>query len=184
MKVPRAQRVTPCAAWVRETGGDLEGMSAMWKKSLPLLSVLCALGLTAGANADSVLGFTNITNNSGIAADIGTQLSVAVSPYAGGRVLFTFENAGPDPSIIADVYFDDGSLLAIAELIDADENGGDIGVDFSLNAAPSNLPSGRGAPRHRAEPGHSGPPRVRRQARPDTLRGATQTGTGWYSFQS
>ena len=57
-------------------------------------------------------------------------------------MLFTFENAGPDPSIIADVYFDDGSLLAIAELIDADENGGDIGVDFSLNAAPGNLPAG------------------------------------------
>lgn len=114
----------------------------MCKKALPVLAALCMLGLPAGARADTVLGFTNITNNSGIAADIGTQLSVTVSPYSGGRVLFTFENAGPDPSIIADVYFDDGSLLTIAELIDADENGGDPGVDFSFNATPGNLPSG------------------------------------------
>jgi hypothetical protein len=57
-------------------------------------------------------------------------------------VLFTFINIGPAASSICDVYFDDGGLLGIAGLIDADEGGGDLGVDFSQLADPAELPGG------------------------------------------
>lgn len=49
---------------------------------------------------------------------------------------FTFTNAGPAASSITDVYFDDGSLLGIAQIV----NG--TGVDFTQLATPSDLPGG------------------------------------------
>lgn len=108
--------------------------------------VLAAWIASAGAatTASAIpIGFGCITGNS--PADCATgvaQLSVDVTPFGLGQVLFTFSNAGPAASSIADVYFDDGTLLGIASLIDADENGGNPGVDFSLGAAPPNLPGG------------------------------------------
>ncbi|MHC4573586.1 MAG: PASTA domain-containing protein [Planctomycetota bacterium] len=71
------------------------------------------------------------------------QLFVDVAPYEPNRALFTFRNIGPEPSSITDVYFDDGVLLQIASIIDADEGtGGDEGVDFSQHAEPDDLPGG------------------------------------------
>jgi hypothetical protein len=89
-------------------------------------------------------GFHNITANNVNDALIGErQLYVDVTDPGLGSVLFTFFNTGPDASAITDVYFDDGTLLALAGLIDADEgSGGDPGVDFSIGASPSNLPGG------------------------------------------
>jgi hypothetical protein len=66
---------------------------------------------------------------------------VEVTDLGGGQVLFDFMNVGPNASSITDVYFDDGTLLGIAGLIDADDGiGGDPGVDFSPGASPPDLP--------------------------------------------
>jgi len=92
--------------------------------------------------------FYSITNTINENVAIGeAQLSVDVTDEGVnlGQVLFTFYNTGPDACSIAEVYFDDGSLLGIAELIDKDYTGGDDGVDFEFGANPSNLPSGNNA---------------------------------------
>jgi beta-lactam-binding protein with PASTA domain len=71
------------------------------------------------------------------------QLLVDIAPYDAGRVLFTFRNTGPEVCAITDAYFDDGSLLRIASIIDADDGaGGDAGVDFTELANPDDLPAG------------------------------------------
>jgi hypothetical protein len=109
--------------------------------------ILIAIGLLTGGPAHAALfGFDNITNNNAGDAAIGeSQLSVEVTDAGNNQVLFTFLNSGPAASSIADVYFDDGSLLAFKYLIDADDNGGDPGVDFSQGASPPNLPGANNA---------------------------------------
>lgn len=115
------------------------------------LLTLAGLGTAGMAVAPSAsaltLNFSCITNNN--ATDCATaeaQLSVTLSDLGGGQVLFSFANAGPGASSITDVYFDDGTLLGIAGLIDADDNAlgpfGDAGVDFTQGAAPPELPGG------------------------------------------
>jgi hypothetical protein len=93
------------------------------------------------------LGFFCISNTSATNCSTGAaQLSVDVADLGGGQVQFSFYNAGPAASSITDVYFDDGSLLGIASLIDADDGiGGDAGVDFTQGASPGNLPAGNNA---------------------------------------
>jgi hypothetical protein len=112
--------------------------------------------LSAEARAD-VFGFSAISNTSGLSDELAQQLCVDVT-YHGeledgtDQVLFTFYNNPdsdlgsdfaefytPDPlaSSIADVYFDDGSLLGIADIF----NGGP-GVSFSDPAVPEDLPGG------------------------------------------
>jgi hypothetical protein len=90
------------------------------------------------------LSFNNITNNNPGDAAIGeSQLFVDVTPYGTNQVLFTFGNTGPYASSICDVYFDDGTLLEMASLIDADDGvGGDSNVDFTQSASPPDLPGG------------------------------------------
>ena len=71
------------------------------------------------------------------------QLFVDVIDEAPGQVLFKFRNIGPIYCRITGVYFDDGSLLGIAGLIDIDDGaGGDGRVDFSQGGSPGNLPGG------------------------------------------
>jgi hypothetical protein len=75
------------------------------------------------------------------------QLTVSVSDAGGNQILFEFSNAGAAPSSITDVYFDDGTLLGIAGLIDFDDGtGGDAGVDFTQDdidpVSPPDLPGG------------------------------------------
>ena len=96
------------------------------------------------AHASVTYSFDCITNSIAGDAAIGeAQLFVEVSDAGGGQVLFTFINIGPEASSICDVYFDDGTLLGITGLIDADDGiGGDLGVDFSQFATPSELPGG------------------------------------------
>lgn len=109
------------------------------------------LFITAGAfmtqSQAVTYGFDCITNNMGGDCGIGeAQLTADVTDAGAGQVLFTFSNSGPEASSIADVYFDDGSLLGIAGLIDADDGtGGDPGVDFSELASPGNLPGANNA---------------------------------------
>lgn len=109
---------------------------------------LCAMILAmfaTTAKAQLTLGFQSITNNDPTDVAIGeAQLFVDVSDAGSNQVLFTFRNIGPASSSIEQVYFDDGSLFSIANLIDFDDGiGGDINVDFSLNnVSPPDLPGG------------------------------------------
>lgn len=81
--------------------------------------------------------FTNITNNNAGDAVIGEdQLFVDVDNGA-STVNFTFVNEGPEASVISEIYFDDGSLLGIASIIDSP-----TAVDFMQDASPPNLPGG------------------------------------------
>jgi len=103
----------------------------------------CLCTVAGIANAGTVLHFNDITsNNVADAAIAESQLFVDVSGAGPNQALFTFFNVGLDASSITDVYFDDGSLLALADLIDADQNSGDLGVNFSQLASPPNLPGG------------------------------------------
>jgi hypothetical protein len=89
------------------------------------------------ARADT-FGFGCISDNNAINCATGeAQLFVDVAAGPGAnQVRFDFGNLGPLPSSIADVYFEDGTLLGIALII----NG--AGVDFSQGASPGDLPSG------------------------------------------
>ena len=119
---------------------------------MTLRSSFLAVGILAAALGASTatalpLGFSCITANNAGDCELGqAQLSADVSDLGGGQVLFLFSNAGPAASSITDVYFDDGTLLGIAGLIDADDNAlgpfGNPGVDFSQGASPPNLPGG------------------------------------------
>lgn len=109
--------------------------------------VIVVLGCLVGNAHGAVLSFYCLTNNNSADAAIGVaQLSVEVTSPAAGYVLFEFRNIGPAASSIADVYWDDGSLLTLEYLIDADDGvGGDSGVDFSPGASPGKLPGGKNA---------------------------------------
>ncbi len=91
-------------------------------------------------------GFYCITNNDPLDASVGeAQLFVDVL-NGSDEVQFNFRNVGPDACTITDVYFDDGTLLELAGLIDSDDsyNGrtGHPGVDYSIGADPPDLPGG------------------------------------------
>jgi len=109
-----------------------------------LIKFLCVALLAIVAmpcDSQAVLyGFYNISANNPDDAAIGeAQLSVDVLwNEVDGLVEFTFANSGPYASSITDVYFMDGTLLALAEI---DEGGG--GVDFSQYASPGDLPDGQ-----------------------------------------
>lgn len=106
----------------------------MKRLALPFVVVL-ALCLPRAAEA-APFSFSCITNNSGVCAGLAPQFSVNVTDAGGGQVLFTFSNLGPLASSIADVYFDDGTLLGIASVTNGP------GVDFSQFASPGDLPGG------------------------------------------
>ncbi len=105
------------------------------------------LVLTGSAQAALVTySFSSITAGATAAnvATGGAQLRLDVrdtwtdgTALASSQALFVFRNLGPNASSITDVYFDDGTLLSIAQVAPA---GG--GVDFSQIASPGNLPGG------------------------------------------
>ena len=121
-------------------------MSSKLFRSIELLLALSLAPVLFVSTAQAVsLGFGCISNNLAGDCAIGeAQISVEVTDLGGGQVQFDFMNSGPNASSITDVYFDDGTLLGISSLIDADDGvGGDPGVDFSGgSAAPPNLPAG------------------------------------------
>lgn len=87
--------------------------------------------------AAQTYGFDCITDINAANCAAGTsQLQVTVSGTSVSQALFTFTNVGTAALSLADVYFDDGTLLAIATIA----NG--AGVSFSQGASPSNLPGG------------------------------------------
>lgn len=111
---------------------------------IAVAAAVLSTAVVANVRADMTYGFGAITSNGNIGPEIGeAQMFVTISEFAPNQVLFYFVNAGPQESSITDVYFDDGTLLGIALLIDADEGkGGDPNVDFSQGASPPGLPGG------------------------------------------
>lgn len=124
-------------------------------KKFALIAVVFALGLVSTpAQAVPTYGFTHIVEEGDGPSEFAngaigeSQLWVDVDPYGSNQVLFTFRNEGPDVCFIAGVYFYDGALLGISELIDSDDGtGGDPGVDFTedeTNAPnPKDLPGAK-----------------------------------------
>ena len=133
------------------------------KKLVLIVVFLLGLALASTtAQANVTYKFKIITSNdpSGQAGQVGEDaFYVTVSdPGTPGQALFTFGvlpnipynyNPNSDPDFdpfgyyIDGVYFYDGALLGIAQLIDADEPVGDEGdpdVDFSTPATPPHLP--------------------------------------------
>ncbi len=114
------------------------------------LALLCSLSMPAQANVTYTYGFYGVTNNdpTGTSITVGeTYLSVDVSEFASGEVLFEFNNEVGSPApydryFIRGVYFYDGVLLGIASLVDADQSyeglTNDSDVDFSEDASNAN----------------------------------------------
>lgn len=101
-----------------------------------LCAALLVLGMVSSASAIPYY-FYKITNNGN--TNVASQLSVDVFAGIGayeGQVGFTFSNAGSFGSSITDIYFDDGTLLGIASIV----NG--TGVSFVAPATPPDLPGG------------------------------------------
>jgi len=104
-----------------------------------LAGVAALLGAAAWASADTFT-FSRIENNAGqnVAAQLFADV-IDAGPSGGyNRVDFIFRNEGPTGSVISEIYFDDGTLLGISEII-----GSPSSVDFSRGAVPENLPGGQ-----------------------------------------
>ena len=108
-----------------------------------ILTRIFSLVLLAGLSAETAqaLSFTCLRNDgfSESECQVGeAQFSASLSDLGGGQALLTFTNSGPAPSIIADVYIDDDAsvITGIASI----QNG--AGTNFSVGAAPPNLPGG------------------------------------------
>lgn len=110
--------------------------------SFALLPLLAGSASAVPVTFDCITGF-GISQ----ACDVGEdQFSVDVTstptptPQADDfeSVSFAFNNVGNDPIIIIGVYFDDdvGVLASLSSVVDG------VGVDFSGNGFPSNLPDG------------------------------------------
>src|SRR5690606_237384 len=86
--------------------------------------LVAGIGLAAGAaQAGPTYSFVKFRTNS--EPDVSSQMTVelnadvsllGISPRGANQVDFTFRNSGPLASSIADIYFDDGSLLGIAQI--------------------------------------------------------------------
>jgi hypothetical protein len=103
---------------------------------------LAAMTSIASADLSQSYNFAAITANSVASVAIGqSQLSVVVSDVAGQphQALFTFLNVGSAACSITDVYFQDGTLLAMSNPINGP------GVLFAKDATPQNLPGGNAA---------------------------------------
>jgi hypothetical protein len=106
------------------------------------IAITAALAARSSAHATAEQWYSfNISCSNDNAANVATgsaQLFVRVSEGPGAnQATFRFINTGPNASSITDVYFDDGSLLGLASIIDSG-----AGVDFSQFASPPNLPAG------------------------------------------
>lgn len=105
--------------------------------------------LSTEAQADT-FGFTAITANSGVQDTLAAQLSLEVTPYTTApedhQVLFTFYNNGlapyrvatPIEGTITKTFFDDGTLLGVANVINGP------GVEYSAigSSETPTLPGG------------------------------------------
>ena len=119
-------------------------------RAVVVVAAIVSVWTPANASAASVLAtysFNCITANSVScqgAQALESQLFMDVITVDGAshQVDFRFRNVGPVQSSIADIYFDDGTLLGISSILDGVD--GD-GVDFSTGASPGNLPGANNA---------------------------------------
>lgn len=115
---------------------DPKGRVVKNRASMCALAGAVVAAASLAAQADPVtVGFFRVTNNAG-ATNPASQMSCVVSDQGGGQVGFRFLNNVGIASSICDVYFDDGTLLAIASIASSS------GVDFSQIATPGDLPGG------------------------------------------
>lgn len=115
-------------------------MNASKHISRHIVGALLLGAVMTGPAAAASYGFDCITNTTPANCGIGaSQLYVDITDAGASQALFTFYNIGADASSIADVYFDDGTLLGIASVI----NG--AGVSFASPANPGNLPGANNA---------------------------------------
>lgn len=105
-------------------------------RSTLLLGIVAAVGMQA-----ATISFTCLTDNGNGCAGMVGQLSAEVTDPGSDQVLFTFINAGPTLSTIAEIYWDDDDSLL--DSIDTITNS--AGVDFGTPANPADLPSGANA---------------------------------------
>ena len=111
------------------------------KQRLWLTLMFAAIG--GWTVAGPVFSFTGVSNNSATNTQIGeSQFSVEVTDAAAAGVWFTFYNAGPDPSSITQVYFDNGPAGSGALSAITAFSYSNAGISFSVGAAPPNLPGG------------------------------------------
>lgn len=110
-------------------------------KKVLLALALCTGLVTPAISATTTYAFNCLTNSNAANCNAGhAQLFMDVSStLQANQVLFEFRNVGPDASSIADIYFDDGTLLGIAQVFNMP------GVSFSVGASPGNLPGGNTA---------------------------------------
>jgi hypothetical protein len=144
MRAARSGHARHPAIWLVAKGVAMRGLRLMFKLSCVLASITLSQLFVASMATALPLGFSCISNNDAGNCTIGEdQFSVDVSDLGGNQVLFQFSNAGPEESAITGIYFDDGTLLGIALLVDADDGvGGDPGVDYSVGASPPELTDG------------------------------------------
>jgi hypothetical protein len=114
----------------------------MTVRSIAAALCVCAGAAVAQAGVVTTLNFGLI--NGGINLGVGgtNQLVCEVrddlpdaSPLGANQARFRFLNLGPTQSSITDIYFEDGTLLAIAAIYN-----GATGVSFSQYASPGHLP--------------------------------------------
>lgn len=109
------------------------------------LALTAVVGLVAlagsSARADMVTyGFERITSNASV--DIAGQLSVDVTNEGldDGQVAFIFRNTGATASEISELYFDDGTLFGISQVVNSDVD--PVTFQLGLRLAPGDLPGG------------------------------------------
>ena len=119
------------------------------KYSIAVFTLLFA----ANASATTV-GFGCITANdpSGDSCVIAeSQLSLDITSSS-DQVLFTFHNAGPEDSFIADIYF----MYEGIDFLSFDSIINESGVSFSEGAKPKHLPAYHGLPSFSLDADHNG----------------------------
>jgi len=111
------------------------------------LGVVACATLVFAASASAVtLRFGGVTNNDETNTKSSEEeltidlFSPTTGPVRGtGEFIgFLIRNPGPSQSTITDIYFDDGTILGLATIVDDPENG----VDFDQDVEPPNLPGG------------------------------------------
>jgi hypothetical protein len=99
------------------------------------------LALSAVPTFASTYSFSAITSTNTDNVDIAeSQIAVDVTAVDTDKVSFKFTNSIGEACSITDVYFDDGSLLGISEIVPSDEE-----VDFSALANPAEFPAAKDA---------------------------------------
>lgn len=114
--------------------------------------IICAIFAPAAhANTITTFGFYTISDNQPGDADALAAPQLFVDVFNGeNTVKFRFRNEGPVDSVITAIYFADGTLFAMGDIIDADTADplgfdptmGHPDVDFEEPSRPGNLPGG------------------------------------------